>query len=416
MSKFKVEKQHKKTARSERVRKVARVARHPAVTIPLATFSAMLTLTVLGIIIFSGGDPKLGSRDTRTAIISHDGQETTVPTRAANVGQLLENLNIKINDGDVVEPGLKATVSTDNFRINVYRAAPVTIVDGEDKTFTFSAAATPRSIVKQVGIEVYPEDRLESIPTENFLLEGSIGPRVVISRATPVNVNLYGTQVMMRTHSKTVGELLEERDIILEKGETVRPKQETLVDKNMQIFILQEGAELAMEEQEIAMPVEEVEDNSLSFGTRAVRQEGQPGKRIVTFIIEKDAAGKEIGRKQIQSIVVQEAVKQIVAIGTFFDISADRTSVMAAAGIAMSDYAYVDYIVSHESGWRPFARNASSGAFGLCQALPGSKMASSGSDWETNPVTQLRWCSGYAASRYGSWANAYQTHVSQGWW
>lgn len=416
MSKLKLKQNYKKATRSERVRKVARVARHPAVTVPLATFSVLLTLTVLGIVIFSGGSPKLGATDTRTAIISHDGQEVTVPTRGDNVGQLLENLNIRINDGDVVEPSLKAAVNTDNFRINVYRAAPVTIVDGDNKTFTFSAAATPRSIVKQVGIEVYPEDRLESIPTENFLLEGSIGPRVVISRATPVNVNLYGTQVTMRTHAKTVAELLDEREIKLAEGETVRPKRETLITKNMQIFILQEGAELVMEEQEIPMPVEEVEDNSLSFGTRAIRQEGQAGKRVVTFILEKNAAGKEIGRKQIQSIVVQEAVKQIVAVGTFFDISADRTSVMAAAGIAMSDYAYVDYIVSHESGWRPFARNASSGAFGLCQALPGSKMASSGSDWETNPVTQLRWCSGYAAARYGSWAAAYQTHVSQGWW
>lgn len=416
MAKLKAPKQHKKTARAERVRRVARAARHPAVTIPLATFSALLTLTVLGIVIFSGGSPKLGVTDTRTAIISHDGQEVTVPTRADNVGELLESLSIRINDGDVVEPGLEAEVNTDNFRINVYRAAPVTIVDGDNKTFTFSAAATPRSIVKQVGIEVYPEDRLESIPTENFLLEGSIGPRVVISRATPVNVNLYGTQVTMRTHATTVGELLEERDIALAEGETVRPKRDTPVTKNMQIFILQEGAKLVMEEQEIAMPIEEVEDNSLSFGTRAIRQEGQPGKRLVTYIIEKNAAGKEVGRKQIQSIIVQEAVKQVVAIGTFFDISSDRTSVMAAAGIAMSDYAYVDYIVSHESGWRPFARNASSGAFGLCQALPGSKMASAGADWETNPVTQLRWCSGYATERYGSWANAYQTHVSQGWW
>ena len=48
-------------------------------------------------------------------------------------------------------------------------------------------------------------------------------------------------------------------------------------------------------------------------------------------------------------------------------------------------------IVSHESGWNPSATNASSGAYGLVQALPGSKMASAGADWKTNPSTQIKW-------------------------
>jgi hypothetical protein len=95
----------------------------------------------------------------------------------------------------------------------------------------------------------------------------------------------------------------------------------------------------------------------------------------------------------------------VVAIGATIDINGDKTAIMAAAGIPSSDYAYANFIVSHESGWRPTAANAS-GAYGLCQALPGSKMASAGADWQTNPVTQLRWCNGYAA-RYGGWGGAY---------
>jgi hypothetical protein len=88
---------------------------------------------------------------------------------------------------------------------------------------------------------------------------------------------------------------------------------------------------------------------------------------------------------------------------------------MAAAGISRSDFAYVNYIVSHESGWNAAARNPS-GAFGLCQALPGSKMATAGADWATNPVTQLRWCNGYAVGRYGSWAGAYNYWLSHHYW
>jgi type II secretory pathway pseudopilin PulG len=85
---------------------------------------------------------------------------------------------------------------------------------------------------------------------------------------------------------------------------------------------------------------------------------------------------------------------------------------MAAAGIAESDWGYVDYIVSHESGWNPNATNASSRACGLVQALPCSKVPGGGYD----PVANLQWANGYAVGRYGSWANAHAFWVSNSWW
>lgn len=88
---------------------------------------------------------------------------------------------------------------------------------------------------------------------------------------------------------------------------------------------------------------------------------------------------------------------------------------MAAAGISPGDYGYVDYIVSHESGWNAVATNSGSGAYGLCQSLPASKMASTGADYITNPITQLKWCASYAG-RYGGWAGSYSAWVSQNWW
>lgn len=85
---------------------------------------------------------------------------------------------------------------------------------------------------------------------------------------------------------------------------------------------------------------------------------------------------------------------------------------MAAAGIAQSDWQYVDYIVSRESGWNPNATNSSSGACGLVQALPCSKVPGNGYD----PVDNLRWATGYATGRYGSWAGAYNFWVNNHWW
>jgi hypothetical protein len=85
---------------------------------------------------------------------------------------------------------------------------------------------------------------------------------------------------------------------------------------------------------------------------------------------------------------------------------------MAAAGIAESDWGFVDYIVGRESGWNPNATNRSSGACGLVQALPCSKVPGNGYD----PVDNLRWANGYATGRYGSWGGAYAFWTSNHWW
>ncbi|MEU2020731.1 transglycosylase SLT domain-containing protein [Streptomyces sp. NPDC016469] len=73
-------------------------------------------------------------------------------------------------------------------------------------------------------------------------------------------------------------------------------------------------------------------------------------------------------------------------------------------------------IVSHESGWNPSATNASSGAYGLVQALPGSKMSSAGSDWKTNPGTQIKWGLDYMNSRYGSPCGAWSFWQAHNWY
>lgn len=391
------------------------VHKKPLFTIPLATMMVLLVLGMVALLVLNGGTPKLRTSDSNIVILDYDKKRQTVPTRAKTVGELLGKLHISLNTGDIVEPSRDTPIDGDNFRINVYRATPVTVIDGEHKTFAYSAAATPRSIVRQAGVQVYPEDRLTLLPTYNFLQDSSIGQRVVIDRATPINVNLYGTPVAIRTHAKTVADLLKEKKIVLREGDTVQPTASTLLTANAQVFVTHKGKQVTSVEVPIDMPTEQVDDDSLTFGTTAVRQQGAPGKKLVTYEIELQN-GVEISRRVIQEVVSQEPVKQIVAKGTYVDISKDRTSVMLAAGISRSDFTYVDYIVEHESRWNPTAKNASSGAYGLCQALPGSKMASAGSDWSSNPVTQLKWCNSYATGKYGGWAGAYNYWVSHRYW
>jgi len=401
------------------VQRIKRIGKHPAFAIPLLTFSFIALLTVVVVLMFNGGSPRLRSTDTHIVIITHDHKEQTVPTRAKTVGEVLKRFNVSLNDGDVVEPSSDTEIVSDNFRVNVYRAVPVTIVDSGKKTFTYSAASTPRSIVKQAGIDVFPEDTLTLVPTDNFLTEASIGERVVIDRATPVNVNIYGTSVVMRTHAKTVNDLLTERGLKLETSDNVQPLRTSPIVANMQIYLLRKGQKVVTEAADLPMPVQIIEDSSLSFGTVALRQQGSPGKKIITYLIEtKD--GQET-RHVLQEIVTVQPVTQITARGKAVQIPSDKQAVMAAAGIPSSDYAYVDYIVSHESGWCPTKLQGQVGycppyapdsvpsylGYGLGQATPGTKMAPFGSDWKTSAVTQLRWATSYAKGRFGSWEAAY---------
>ncbi|MFD8750807.1 transglycosylase SLT domain-containing protein [Kitasatospora sp. NPDC059577] len=73
-------------------------------------------------------------------------------------------------------------------------------------------------------------------------------------------------------------------------------------------------------------------------------------------------------------------------------------------------------IVFRESSWNPLAVNASSGAYGLVQALPGSKMASAGADWRTNPATQIKWGLTYMNTRYGSPCGAWSFWQAHHWY
>ncbi|WP_405723857.1 lytic transglycosylase domain-containing protein [Streptomyces sp. NBC_01537] len=73
-------------------------------------------------------------------------------------------------------------------------------------------------------------------------------------------------------------------------------------------------------------------------------------------------------------------------------------------------------IVTRESGWRYTATNASSGAYGLMQALPGSKMSSVGDDWRTNPKTQIKWGLNYMNSRYDSPCGAWSFWQANHWY
>ncbi|MER5790348.1 transglycosylase SLT domain-containing protein [Streptomyces sp. NPDC001980] len=132
-----------------------------------------------------------------------------------------------------------------------------------------------------------------------------------------------------------------------------------------------------------------------------IRRIASPKKALTTAAVAAAAAGLALTAAPAQAATTSASSAQAIAHKMIPD---------AAQFNAFSK------IVSHESGWNPSATNSSSGAYGLVQALPGSKMASAGSDWKSNPATQIKWGLDYMNSRYGSPTAAWSFWQANGWY
>ncbi|MFD0025832.1 lytic transglycosylase domain-containing protein [Streptomyces sp. NPDC058382] len=122
---------------------------------------------------------------------------------------------------------------------------------------------------------------------------------------------------------------------------------------------------------------------------------------------EKKDAAERASRSEVRSAS---------AFATQGSYSVAEVQAMARQMIPGDQFQCFSNIVNHESSWNYRASNASSGAYGLVQALPGSKMASAGADWQTNPATQIKWGLNYMDSRYGSPCGAWSFWQANSWY
>ena len=120
--------------------------------------------------------------------------------------------------------------------------------------------------------------------------------------------------------------------------------------------------------------------------------------------------------KRVEARNTRVAVLPGVAVARAASVEGTKADWMRQAGISEELWGCVDALVTRESGWRVDATNRSSGAYGIPQSLPGTKMASAGADWQTNPVTQLRWMTGYVNARYGGFCQANSFQLANHWY
>ena len=350
-------------------------------------------------------------------ITFYDGDASiTARSDARTVGEALTRANIKLGEYDTVEPGLDEKINEEDFYINIYRAREVLVVDGYVKKYIKTAKTAPNEIAEVAGITLLDADKVEIVP-QNDILESGMAVAYQVVRAKVVNLNFYGKMTTFRTQAKTVAGFLKEQGI-----STDASKNWISIDKSQKIYdgisftVSQQGKHTITVEENIPFGEAITYDYSVDYGSRVVTKAGKLGKKVATYEVDmKD--GVEVSRVFVSEVVTQAPETQEVTVGMKVVLpSGSHEDWMAMAGISAADYGYVNFIIERESHWNPLSKNRSSGATGLCQALPGSKMASAGADWATNPITQLRWCNGYAVGRYGSWAKAYQFWTQHHWW
>ncbi len=405
--------------------------------------TAYISVSVIAVVLFVFGafilnQQASASNQSGRLITIHDrGQDKLILSDAATIADALSEAGITLDSKDAVEPALSEKLVASEYSVNIYRARPVVIVDGVTRQKVVTPYQTGAQIAEDAGISLYAEDVTEISRSNDIVTDGA-GLELRIIRAIPVSLDLYGARTEVRTQAKTIGGMLKEKGIVLDTNDRVSIADETPITVNLDVRVWREGRQTVTTTETVAFDTQEIQDADRPAGYREIQSAGQVGQRTVTYEIDiKD--GVEVSRHEIVSIVTTQSVKQVEVVGIKVQLSitysADKAAIMTAAGIALSDQDYAAYIINNENAlWCPIRWQGTAGCgttyyekfpgaetsnqvgYGLCQSTPAIKMATAGDDWRTNAVTQMKWCHGYAMSRYGSWQAAYQAKVAKGWW
>jgi uncharacterized protein YabE (DUF348 family) len=395
-------------------------------TIPYGLITTVICLVVLasGIVLASRAH---AASETELAtgehlITLHDGSEDRgLLTSAKTLRDAFKEAGIQIDPSDTVEPSLDDTLVASHYDVNVYRARPVTVVDGALRTKILSSYQTPEQIVAHANIQLQDED-LTIVSANNDMVSQGTGLQVTIDRALPFTFVLYGKKVTAYTQGETVREMLAQKDVKLAKNDMLSVPENTPMTAGMTVELWREGKQTVTEEVEVPFETEKIQDADRELGYKEVKTPGIAGKRTVSYEIEMKN-GQEVSRKEIQSVTTKESVKQVEVIGAKLPTPLNPTEAQALGHQMMLGYGFGEdqwpclyNLWMRESGWKTTAGNQSSGAYGIPQALPASKMAVVGPDYLTDAATQITWGLGYVKGRYGTPCGAWSSFQAKGWY
>ncbi|WP_375503961.1 ubiquitin-like domain-containing protein [uncultured Jatrophihabitans sp.] len=362
--------------------------------------------------------PLVWSSVDKDVHLSIDGRTTTVSTTASNVGQVLRSQHYRIDGHDLVAPAAGAKVK-DGMTVVLRHGRLLRLDINGKRTSVWTTASTVQEALSQLGyttsdyVSVSRSRRLPLSPTD-----------VAIRTPKVVTVVHDGTRERVSTTDATVAQLLADIDVTVHAKDKVSAQPGSALASGQVVVVQRVGDRTEVKSVAVDFTVTRTADSTLAAGKTKVVSKGKKGRMEITYsVVYVD--GKPAARVQLSSRTMSAPRPEVLAVGTkqASDLDAMSTpqvtgptpgsakaialELAAKRGWGDDQYSCLVQMWTRESGWRTNAANPS-GAYGIPQALPGSKMASAGADWQTSAETQIKWGLGYIAARYntpcGAWA------------
>ena len=267
------------------------------------------------------------ARDGRLITVHDRGTQKVILTHARSVKQALEDAHITVTSDDQVEPKLDSELVATDYTVNIYRARPVIVVDGVIRQKVMTAAQTARSIADAAGLELHDEDLTKVSASDDIITDGA-SVKLTIDRATAFTLNLYGKSTTAYSQETTVGAMLAKKNIRLGADDSLSVAPNTPLTEGMTIEVWRNGVQTATVEESIAFSTRQVQDADQPTSYRKVQTPGVNGRKNVTYEITMQN-GKEVSRKVIQSVTLEEPKEQVEIVGAKPSFSGDFAAALA---------------------------------------------------------------------------------------
>lgn len=356
----------------------------------------------------------------KTITIELDGEARTVTAFGSTVEDVLSGHQVTLAALDEVFPSVTSAVSDgDLIVVRTMRTVDVEI-DGATNSIR-STALTVGEVLDEIG------PRADGASASASRGEALGRSPLKISTVKNVTLAIDGQQIAVVTTQESVRDMLATAGVILNPGDVVSADLSSATADGQVVTVGRAGEAAASVSEVLPFTVEEVEDPKLVVGQRIVKQAGKLGQAVTTYDVTL-VDGVETARTVVAQQVTVQARNEIVRVGTMelpdpALVSVDPGSARALGqsmalerGWGEDQFACLSALWQKESRWNASAANASSGAYGIPQALPGSKMASAGADWRTNAATQITWGLGYIQGRYGTPCDAWSHSQAKNWY
>lgn len=374
-------------------------------------FSAAVVAGVVGGVVAWGHVDK-------TVSLVVDGQASSIQTTAANVGDVLANAGYKVGNHDLLAPS--AATSIHNGTEIVLRRGRLLRLNVDGKiTEVWTTAPTVSVALNQLGYStadftsVSRSRRLPLTPTD-----------IAVRTPKVITVRHDGTSQTVTTTEGTVGAVLADMAISMGGQDRISVPVSHGVRDGEVIILKRVKTSSLTKTVSVPYKITRVGDPTMTAGTTKLIKAGKAGTARVTYAVVY-IDGKYAGQTTLKTVAVAAPVSAVEKVGTKKAPAAIVTSpdeahqiartMLLARGWGQDQMQCLASLWGKESAWRVTAGNAS-GAYGIPQALPGSKMAKYGADWRTSARTQITWGLAYISGRYNTPCGAWSAWNAHGGW